>query len=157
MSHDLTVRPYAFVEMAWTDQTPWHGLGQKMPAGAPMSAWCQQAGLDWSICSTEVQFQVDGAAGQFENNEQYGKRPFSNILSNRKVLYRSDTHQGLAVVSDRYKVVQPKQVMDFFEWYVRSNSFTMSAAGTMRGGAILWATAKTGHSAALPEGEELAQ
>ena len=44
--------------------------------------------------------------------------------------------------------VQPQQVMNFFEWYVRENAFTMSAAGTMRGGAILWATAQTGNSAA---------
>ncbi|WP_089956156.1 DUF932 domain-containing protein [Limnohabitans sp. 2KL-3] len=157
MSHDLTMRPDGFVEMAWTGQTPWHRLGQQLPAGAPMDVWCQQAGLDWSIRSANVEFQVDGLPGQFVDNSVYERRKFSNSLPNRQVLYRSDTHQGLAVVSDRYKVVQPQQVMNFFEWYVRENAFTMSAAGTMRGGAILWATAQTGNSAALPDGDELAQ
>lgn len=157
MSHDLTMRPDGFVEMAWTGRTPWHGLGQKMPAGAPMEAWCQQAGLDWTIRSAAVEFQVDGMPGQFVDDSVYERRRFGNRLPNRQVLYRSDTHQGLAVVSDRYKVVQPSQVMDFFEWYVERNAFAMSAAGTMRGGAILWATAQTGNNAALPDGDELAQ
>ena len=157
MSHDLTMRPDGFVEMAWTGQTPWHGLGQQLPAGAPMDVWCQQAGLDWSIRSADVEFRVDGLPGQFVDNSVYDRRKFGNSLPNRQVLYRSDTHQGLAVVSDRYKVVQPKQVMDFFEWYVERNNFSMSAAGTMRGGAILWATAQTGNGAVLPDGDELAQ
>jgi phage/plasmid-like protein (TIGR03299 family) len=113
--------------------------------------------LDWTIRSANVEFQVDGLPGQFVNNEDYSRRKFGNSLPNRQVLYRSDTQQGLAVVSGRYKVVQPQQVMDFFDWYVERNGFSMSAAGTMRGGAILWATAQTGNNAALPDGDELAQ
>ena len=157
MGHDLTMRPDGFVEMAWTGKTPWHGLGQEMRAGEPLDAWCKQAGLDWTIRSAEVEFQVDGVPGQFVNSSDSGRRKFSNSLPNRRVLYRSDSHQGLGVVSDRYKVVQPSQIMGFFDWYVERNAFTMSAAGTMRGGAILWATAQTGNSAALPDGDELAQ
>ena len=34
MAHQLTTRENGFVEIAWTGETPWHGLGQQLDQDA---------------------------------------------------------------------------------------------------------------------------
>lgn len=49
MAHELET-------MAYVGQTPWHGLGNALPAQQPIEVWAAQAGMDWSICETPVRF-----------------------------------------------------------------------------------------------------
>jgi phage/plasmid-like protein (TIGR03299 family) len=147
MAHDLTRRVDGFVEMAWHGATPWHGLGQEMPAGASMADWQKQAGMDWSIERADVEFTPAG-------HPSWGTHL---KFDRRQVLYRSDTYEALGVVSKRYQEVQPGEVMDFFSAFMNRRGFAMSAAGTMRKGAVLWATAQTGHAGQLKDGDELRQ
>lgn len=88
-------------QMAYVGRTPWHGLGNKLAEKQPLEVWMEQAGLDWTIRETPVRF-INGDKGHL-----------GELLSfdDHKVLYRSDTHAPLSVVSQRYQVVQPREIM----------------------------------------------
>jgi phage/plasmid-like protein (TIGR03299 family) len=129
MAHELTQRADGFTEMAFIGETPWHGLGQELQEGADMVTWRKAAGMDWTIESSPVSYNANG-------NDQ--KFPSQNVL------YRSDNNDALSIVSDRYKPVQPTEVLEFFDSLVKEAGFKLHTAGTLRGGKRLWALAETG-------------
>lgn len=126
--------------MAYVGQTPWHGLGNQLPANQPLEVWMQQAGLNWDIRETPVRF-INADKGHL-----------GEILSfeDHKVLYRSDTHSPLSVVSQRYKVVQPREIMEFYRDLTEVSGFELETAGVLKGGRKIWALAKTGQTGLLP-------
>ena len=60
MAHELTIRNDGYAEMAFVGETPWHGLGQELEAGAGMEQWRKAAGMDWTIESAPVQYVTSG-------------------------------------------------------------------------------------------------
>jgi phage/plasmid-like protein (TIGR03299 family) len=126
--------------MAYRDTaTPWHGLGTKLPEGQSIEAWQQAAGMDWEIISTPVMFTTPSEGGfTFRKNPE------------RSVLFRSDNNAPLSVVStNRYQVVQPKEILEFYRELVALGGFTLETAGVLKGGRKLWALAKTNQSMML--------
>jgi phage/plasmid-like protein (TIGR03299 family) len=115
--------------MAYVNDVPWHGLGQKLSVGAPIDTWKTEAGLDWQAIASPVTFK-DQKGQQQEWDE-------------RCVLYRSDTGLPLSVVSNRYNSVQPTQVLEFFRDIVEKyKAFSIETAGSLRGGRKIWALAR---------------
>jgi phage/plasmid-like protein (TIGR03299 family) len=121
--------------MAYVNDTPWHGLGNQLPQNQPIEVWQQAAGMDWEIKQTEVLFNAASENGNM-----------LNLRSNQDatVLYRSDTNEALSVVSKRYKVVQPRDVLGFYRDLVSVSGFELETAGVLKGGKKLWALARTG-------------
>jgi len=138
MAHELTQRSNGFVEMAFVGETPWHKLGQELEEGASIEQWQVAAGMDWSIERSLVRFNAQG-------NDQ--------IYSGQSVLYRSDDNTPLSVVSNRYKPVQPKEVLGFFRDLVAENGFKIHTAGTLMGGKRMWALAETGKFGEVCKGD----
>jgi phage/plasmid-like protein (TIGR03299 family) len=134
MAHELTQRADGFTEMAFVGETPWHGLGQELQEGADMVTWRKAAGMDWNIESSPVYYQGNKDA------DDMGSERFKG----QNVLYRSDNNNPLSIVSDRYKPVQPAEVLEFFSSLVNEAGFKLHTAGTLRGGKRLWALAETG-------------
>ncbi len=126
-------------QMAYVGQTPWHGLGNQVSANQPIEVWQQQAGMDWSIKEAPVQFvdTVDDTQSRLITFPQ------------NKVLYRSDTNAPLSVVSQRYQVVQPREILEFYRDLTEVSGFQLETAGVLKGGKKVWALARTGHSATL--------
>lgn len=125
--------------MAYVGQTPWHGLGNQLSANQPIEVWQQQAGMDWGIKEAPVQFMdtVDETQSRLITFPQ------------SKVLYRSDTQAPLSVVSQRYQVVQPREILEFYRDLTEVSGFQLETAGVLKGGKKVWALARTGHSATL--------
>lgn len=125
--------------MAYVGQTPWHGLGHQLPAQQPIEIWARQAGMAWDICETPVRFLTDtaGALGAIES------------FPEQKVLFRSDTRAPLSVVSQRYQVVQPREILEFYRDLSDISGFELETAGVLKGGRKFWALARTGQSTAL--------
>lgn len=125
--------------MAYVGETPWHGLGNKLSPNQPIEVWAEQAGMDWTIESSDVSYYANHAAG--------GKliMPFPD----NKVLYRSDTLEPLSVVSQRYQEVQPSEILEFYRDLTEQADFELETAGVLKGGRKFWALAKTGQSTAL--------
>lgn len=133
MAHELTMTN-GKAEMAFVGETPWHGLGQELKEGASIEQWQESAGMNWTIDSYPVEYAAPNEAGIFKTYQFAGQN----------VLYRSDNKEPLSVVSDRYKAVQPKEVLEFFRDLVAENGFKIHTAGTLRGGRRMWALAETG-------------
>ncbi len=126
--------------MAFVGGTPWHGLGNQLAPKQPIEVWAKQAGMDWSIEEAEVRF-VSGSAGSTLGS--------IHAFPEQKVLYRSDTKAPLSVVSRRFNVVQPREVLDFYRDLTEIGGFELETAGVLKDGKKLWALAKTGQSATL--------
>lgn len=126
-------------QMAYVGQTPWHGLGNQLSPNQPIEVWAKQAGMDWKIESSNVSYMAENHKGQ-------------NLIlphDEQRVLYRSDTHAPLSVVSQRYQEVQPKQILEFYRDLTEQSGFELETAGVLKGGKKFWALAKTGQSTAL--------
>jgi phage/plasmid-like protein (TIGR03299 family) len=143
MAHELTIRANGFAEIAWSGETPWHGLGQQLPEDADMDTWRKAAGLDWEIKRTGVQY----VAGD----------NMPHLFNKQNVLYRSDNNEAMSVVSDRYKIVQPEQVLDFFKKLAEQQGFKLHTAGSLKGGKRIWALAETGQVADVLNGDPIAR
>ena len=126
-------------QMAYVGATPWHGLGNQLTQNQPIEVWAQQAGMDWRIESSNVSYMAQNERGQ------------SIIMpyEEQRVLYRSDTHAPLSVVSQRYQEVQPKEILHFYKDLTEQSGFELETAGVLKGGKKFWALAKTGQTSAL--------
>ena len=128
MSHDLdesTGKP----AMAYVGERPWHGLGEALPPDQDIEKWVQAARLDWSIEMLPVNYQMGGR---------------NHVMRDRFVLARSDTQAALSVVSGDYRVVQPKEVLEFYRDLVEERQYQLETAGALDGGRKVWALARTG-------------
>ena len=125
--------------MAYINDTPWHGLGRRLSEGSPLEVWLDEAGMDWEIRESGVLYQAgnDGDGFSIRTNPE------------AKVLYRSDTLAPLSVVSPRYKVVQPAEVLEFYRDLVEAGGFALETAGVLKGGRKFWALARTGQEVRL--------
>ncbi|AVH48975.1 DUF932 domain-containing protein [Acinetobacter sp. SWBY1] len=126
-------------QMAYVGQTPWHGLGNQLTQNQPIEVWAKQAGMDWRIESSDVSYMAQNERGQ------------SIIMpyEEQRVLYRSDTHAPLSVVSQRYQEVQPMEILEFYRDLTEQSGFELETAGVLKGGKKFWALARTGQSTAL--------
>ena len=124
-------------EIAYVGQKPWHGLGQELNPDADIDTWSKMAGLDWEAKVSPVRFQ-----------------PFNEVqdtlrVHGQNVVYRSDTFAPLGLVTDRYKLHQPKDVLDFFNVLMQSAGFKLEVAGAIKGGKRIWALANTNKEACV--------
>lgn len=126
-------------QIAYVGETPWHGLGNQLSPNQPLEVWAQQAGMDWRIESSNVSYMAQNERGQSII------MPFEE----QRVLYRSDTHAPLSVVSQRYQEVQLKEILEFYRDLTEQSGFELETAGVLKGGKKFWALARTGQSSAL--------
>lgn len=140
MSHEITIRDNGQAEMAFTGSRSaiWHGLGQELQVGASLEEWRKAAGMDWEVQEAEVLYGAK--AGIFEFPE-------------KKVLFRGDTDEPLSVVSSKFQIVQPEEVLEFFRDLVEHHGMQLSTAGTLFGGKRFWALADTGLDSEVVEGD----
>ena len=124
--------------MAYAGEKPWHGLGNKLTTLQPIDVWKRQAGMDWMIEESEVRY--------ITGNHTVGA---IHSFPEQKVLYRSDTKRPLAVVSKRFQVVQPEEVLEFYRDLTEYAGFELETAGVLKEGKKFWALARTGQSVTL--------
>lgn len=107
--------------MAFVGQTPWHGLGNKLAPKQPIEVWAEQAGMNWTIQESPVHF-IAGHDSHTAHSQQLIQLKDSQLqqslnqvlpFTDHKVLFRSDTREPLSVVSQRYQVVQPREILEF--------------------------------------------
>lgn len=119
----------ARANMAYVGETPWHGLGQKLTEDAPIEVWAKEAGMEHEIKRSHVEFTLP--------NGDHG------FMDDKQVLYRSDNNMALAVVSAKYQVVQPMEVLEFYRDLVNSTGeYQLETAGCLDDGRKYWALAR---------------
>lgn len=125
--------------MAYVGEAPWHKLGNELPAKQPIEVWAERAGMSWSIREAPVCFMTDRAGGLGA----------IQTFNDQKVLYRSDTNTPLSVVGERYQVVQPRQVLEFYRDLTEISGYELETAGVLKEGKKFWALASTGKESVL--------
>lgn len=140
MTHEITIRENGYAEMAFVGKLPWHGLGQSLDQNASIDEWRKAAGFDWTIEQTPALFKPT------DKDEPL-------VVPSRYVQYRSDNGMPLSVVSERYKPVQPHEVLEFFRDLVEESGFRLHTAGSLFGGRRLWALAETGRYGEVVSGD----
>ncbi len=114
--------------IAYTGETPWHGLGVKLNGDETVEQWIVQAGLNWEAVKAPVQFiSADGNPSTF---------------AGRSVIYRSDTEVPLGIVSDDFHIVQPREIVEFFKDAAGQANMKLEVVGSLYGGRRFWATAR---------------
>ncbi len=142
--------------MAFVGKTPWHGLGNQLALKQPIEVWAEQAGMNWTIQESPVHFiaghdSVSNHQPLIQLKDSQLQQPLDQVLrfTDHKVLFRSDTREPLSVVSQRYHVVQPREILEFYRDLTEKSDFELQTAGVLKGGRKLWALARTGQSAAI--------
>lgn len=133
MAHELVIDSSgkASIALRGGSKTAWHGLGQEILPGDSLAAIARKAGLDWQVLQAPVSYTDD--------------KGHEHQIGNTMVNYRSDTKADLGVVSaNKYNIVQPSEVLEFFRDFLADNKLMMETAGAVRGGQIIWAMAKLG-------------
>lgn len=119
--------------MAYVGETPWHGLGQALTPDSPLEVWMREARMDWGIQEAVLNYTHRSTV----------------TVADKKALYRDDTFDHLSIVGADYKVVQPREVLEFFRDLTADHGFSLETAGCLFGGRRFWALARTGSQVRL--------
>lgn len=115
----------------------WHHLGQQMQAGESVPAWATRAGLAHRVVA--VPALADLTSAEFDH---LGFNTRHVPVCDRVFLARHDTGKVLGHASARYQIVQPVETLEFMQRFASvDDRFEIDVAGSLRGGAIIWATA----------------
>ena len=117
-------------QMAFAGETPWHGLGTKVPNDLTPAQMLEAAGLDWTVQKVPAFAKVGG----------------KQVSVGRSALVRSMDDAILDVVSDDWNPVQNEQAFEFFNEFVAAGDMEMHTAGSLRNGQIVWGLAKVKES-----------
>ena len=132
------------VNLAYTGKTPWHGEGHPIGRDEPIAVWIEKAGIGHTVEKAMVHYSAEG--------DSYAHRAYKD----RGVLYRSDTRAPLSVVSPKYQIVQPREIAEFFVDFVENTGlYHMDVVGSLKGGRIIWALAKSSRKMEIAAGDTI--
>lgn len=148
MSHELDfTRGQAAI--AFRGETPWHGLGFQILPEDSVDDIRIKAGLDYDVIKTPVQF------GYEKLGPELLREIHMRSSDDKCVLYRSDTGADLSIVSNRYQIVQPRQIVEFYRDLVEQYGFELEVVGALAGGRKVWALANTKSAFQLRDKDEV--
>lgn len=111
----------------------WHRLGQEMKEGQPLEVWAREAGLNWSAIKVPAVMDLAPLA---LGGDRY------RVIEDDCFVVRSDNGAKLGYASDGYQVVQPMDVLEWFQNYIALDErFKLDVCGSLKGGRMIWATA----------------
>lgn len=128
MSHEI-------YSMAYTGQTPWHGLGEELDPNASIDVWAEKGGFNWTVEESQLFYNASGKPA---------------IVKGKKVFYRSDHPEiVLGVATNQFNPVQPRAVLEFYEEFNAETEFRLHTAGILKQGERFWALAKNNSTYAV--------
>lgn len=139
MAHNLERLKDGTYSMAWTGETPWHGLGKKVPQDLTPEQMMQSAGLDWEVKKVPAYATV-------------GKK---RIAVGKSALIRTSDNELLDVVGDDWHPCQNAAAFDFFNDFVAAGDMTMDTAGSIMNGKRVFALARVKDSFEVFKGDKV--
>jgi phage/plasmid-like protein (TIGR03299 family) len=148
MTHELDFSK-GRAAIAFSGAVPWHGLGESILPDDDLDTIRYKGGLDYDVRKTPVRY--DRAIIDSDGST----KTLLNTASSSCVLYRSDNGADLSVVSHRYQVVQPKEVIEFYRDLTEKYGFNLEVVGALKGGRKVWALANTNEAFALRDNDKV--
>lgn len=127
--------------IAYAGETPWHGLGVRVPDTLTTDEMLVAAGLDWEVNRIPLS-TTNPVTGEID-------------ISPSSHLYRMTDGRLLDVVSDDWEPNQNKDAFDFFHEFVEAGEMKMHTAGSLQNGKIVWALAEVDDSFTLFNGDRV--
>lgn len=115
----------------------WHRLGNQHDDSWTVDDWAANSGLNWEAVKCEA--FVSQVSMPFSRSAD----PFMRV-DNRWFVCRGDNGNVLSegTVTDQYKIVQPRECLDFCQQYVAADPrFKLDTAMALKGGALIAVTA----------------
>lgn len=122
------------------DKVPATMSGAVHTLGSDRKKWAKDAKLDWEIVEGPAITKYKGKTIEFKG---------------RKMLLRSDDLTPLSIVGSGYKVVQPADLIAFYEEIAAAYGFTLACAGEVTHGRKMWAIAETPHTFEAIKGDKV--
>ena len=139
MAHELEIQKNGEANMAFVGETPWHGLGKRVPNDVSPQQMLKAANLDWSVSKKQLFFNSEGGP----------------VPTTAQALVRSTDNKVLTVVSDNWNPVQNLEAFEFFNDFVHAGDMEMHTAGSLKGGKMVWAMAQIKDSFTLFGGDKV--
>lgn len=153
MAHELDfTRGQAAI--AYRGATPWHGLGESILPQDSIDDIRIKAGLDYDVVKTPVRYTRTVPHTE-PGNSITTTAERTETSKDKCVLFRSDTGDDLSVVSAKYQVVQPRQIVEFYRNLVEQYGFEIEVVGALKGGRKVWALANTGNAFQLRDRDDV--
>jgi len=111
--------------MVYVGETPWHGLGKKIPESKKLSI-CEAiaaAGLDWKVEKRHLFTEYCGIPSHF-------------------AVCRSTDNQVLGLVGLDYTPLQNSEAFSWFQPFLDTQMATIETAGSLKSGQKVWVLAK---------------
>lgn len=125
--------------MFYVNETPWHGLGQKLNENPSISEAITAAGLDWEV-GTKPLFTAEGEE------------------VNAKATFRKIDNRVLGVVGPRYTPLQNQDAFDWFQPFLDAGECELHTAGSLHNGQKVWVLAKLNRdNSEIVKGDETAK
>lgn len=135
MSHEIAfINGKACIAVAEGSEIPWHRLANWTAVDAGRDVWAQNSGLDFVVKRAKVRYPANAADAS--NPDAW------RVMDDRHVLLHSTTGNALGIVSDRYKIFQPRQVVDYICDLAEQYGLKLDVMGLLYEGKQCWALAK---------------
>jgi phage/plasmid-like protein (TIGR03299 family) len=139
MSHNIEKLASGEYSIAWSGETPWHGLGKKVLADLTPEQMLNEANLDWEVEKVPAYAMI-------------GKK---KIAMNHCALVRTSDNRKLAEVTMDWKPIQNAEAFEFFDDFIKAGEMEMHTAGSLQNGQIVWGLAKIKQGFKLFKGDEI--
>ena len=140
MAHELEILANGEASMAYVGETPWHGLGVRLPEDVSPSQMQKAAGLDWTVEKRPDYFKLK--SGEFKETGKYS-------------LIRTSDERFLTTVGEGWNPVQNSEAFEFFDEFCRAGKMSMHTAGSLFNGRQVWALAKVASDFELFNGDKV--
>lgn len=111
--------------MMYTNERPWHGLGEYVKDAPSVDQALELAGINWRVEKQELYLKGD-----------------KHSIPGHYALVRDSDGRVLDVVGKDYVPFQNKDTFKFFKSFVEAGGATMETAGSLKGGRMIWGLAK---------------
>jgi phage/plasmid-like protein (TIGR03299 family) len=118
--------------MAFANQVPWHGLGNRVNPDASVEEMLKEAGLDWDV--NRMPLFAKGGKGRLI------------AVPGRSALVRSTDDKIMTIIGPNWKPLQNRDMMDFFRLYTEAGKIKLETAGALKGGRVIFGLANLGDS-----------
>jgi phage/plasmid-like protein (TIGR03299 family) len=141
MSHEIEMNASGRHSFAFTGARSniWHSLGQELPQNATLGQWEDAAGFNFRVAKVPALASLAGPTfDHLDSDKRFA-------ATDMRFIVREDNGHVLGFASDGYQVVQPMDVLEWFDRYITVDErFHLDAAGVLYEGQKLWATARFG-------------
>jgi phage/plasmid-like protein (TIGR03299 family) len=123
----------------------WHRLGNQHDPAWSTDDWAKHSGLDFEAIKGQAYVDIEALGLRDYTGQSHNGFIGMKKVESRHFLVRNDNGYVLSpgAITDRYQIVQPREVLNWFEQYVAVDPrFQLDTAGALHGGELIFATAQ---------------